>query len=94
MLVHNVLHTTWLNSVQEWVESVKNGSVRQLIYPTGRKFSLESTFFYFANGKLAKFEFRSFFFRNFLLIAYTIEIQNAKFATILFSDFDLSEQGR
>ena len=40
-------------------------------YPTGRKFSLEFNFHYFANGKFAKIKFR---FRNLLMIAYIIEI--------------------
>ena len=63
------------------------------VYPTGRKFSLEFKFCYFADGKFAKFKFRFYsFFKNFSMIAYIIEIQKSKLANIQFHEFDQSSQ--
>ena len=46
------------------------------IYHTGRKFSLEFKFRYFANGKFAQLKSTYYnIFRNLSIIAYMIEIQ-------------------
>ena len=45
-------------------------------YPTGRKFSLESEFCYFANGKFPKFELSLLlYFYKYRMTVYMIEIQ-------------------
>ena len=51
--------------------------------PTGRKFSLELTYHYSANGRFAKFIFRLLlYFKESLNDNFIIEIQKSKFANI------------
>ena len=59
-------------------------------YPTGRKFSFEFIFRYFANAKFAKFKFR-FIFTNSAMIACINDFQISHFVNILTCEFDHSE---
>ena len=82
---HWVRYASWWTGHPALSFDSNNTQLNTLKYPTGRNFSLEFKFHYFANGKFAKFKFRlSLDFQNIATIAN----QKSKFAKIKFCEFD------